>query len=134
MADTCQNKDKGLDNLSKPNEMKKCNESCPQDLEKENVNDLNSVNNRHPHNVQGTQEYQNVREYAQAVQSWLWHYRMIQAFGLVQSQIMSSMHQSLSLHHHRSPSNVNTTNGHGQFHAQNVSTPLQQPQQGKTSL
>ncbi|WAR25291.1 FA8A1-like protein [Mya arenaria] len=51
---------------------------------------------------------QNLREYAQAVQTWLWHYRTLQAFGMFQAQVTSSMQQNIFLQQQRVGTSQNT--------------------------
>ena len=45
-------------------------------------------------------EYRNAREYAQAVQSWIWQYRMWMAVSSFQSQLISAMPRPSHLHQH----------------------------------
>lgn len=51
-------------------------------------------------------QYKNVREYAQAVQCWLWQYRMFTAFATLQSHMLASVSRNASYLQNASSSRI----------------------------
>jgi len=57
-------------------------------------------------------EYENIREYAQDLHSWLWQYRMIQAMGSFQSHMVANMNHNARIQQQPASSSTPTNFTH----------------------